>query len=86
MKGRQQDVHASSKEKKNKSQVTEEGRSGSVADWSCLLWLLTVLWEEKRCCKEEMGRALVCLGWCCRCWPGHSVGELRLRREAYTLL
>jgi len=41
-------------------------------------------WEEKRCCKEEMGCAvLVCLGWC-RCWPGHSVGELRLRREAST--
>jgi len=47
-------------------------------------------WEEKRCCKEEMGCALVCLGWClvclgwCRCWPGHSVGELRLRREDST--
>ena len=43
---------------KNKSQVTEEGRSGSVADWSCLLWLLTVLvWRGNwRWLKNYSGR------------------------------
>jgi len=88
-------LHASSKEKKNKSQVTEEGRLGSDADWSCRLWLLTVLvWRGSwRWLKNYHGRRSAAAR---RKWAVHwsalagvaaglvTVGELRLRREAST--
>ncbi|KAJ6992410.1 hypothetical protein NC653_015713 [Populus alba x Populus x berolinensis] len=44
-----------------------------------------LMWEEKRCCKEEMGCALVCLGWCCRLLAWSQCGGAEAEKRSLHL-
>ncbi|KAL3585346.1 hypothetical protein D5086_012213 [Populus alba] len=46
---------------------------------------MAIQWEEKRCCKEEMGCALVCLGWCCRLLAWSQCGGAEAEKRSLHL-